>query len=72
MKHFIPRSYYYRVVIEGTEMGFSEVTGLQSEMVTEEVNIGGFNNHVFRLPVRVKHANLVLKRAFNTNLLIMN
>lgn len=69
MEKFIPRSYYYRVTIDGDEMGFSEVTGLQSELVTEEVNVGGWNSHTFKLPIRVKHSNLVLKRAINTKVL---
>lgn len=68
MDNFIPRSYYYEVEISGTKMTFSEVSGLQSELVTEDLAVGGRNDHVFKLPVRVKHQNLVLKRAFNVSL----
>jgi len=68
MDNFIPRSYYYEVEISGMKMTFSEVSGLQSELVTEDLAVGGRNDHVFKLPVRVKHQNLVLKRAFNVSL----
>ena len=68
MNNFIPRSFYYKVDISGTVLTFAEVSGLSSEMVTEELNVGGMNEGVIKLPVRVKHPNLVLKRAFNINM----
>lgn len=69
MENFVPRSFHYSVEIEGYDnLTFTEVSGLQAEMVTEELIVGGRNNNVFKLPVRVKHSNLVLKRAFNTSI----
>ena len=69
MNNFVPRSFHYEVEIDGYEkLTFTEVSGLQAELVTEDLNVGGRNNNVFKLPVRVKHSNLVLKRAFNTSI----
>ncbi|MEO5583031.1 MAG: phage tail protein [Saprospiraceae bacterium] len=69
MNNFVPRSFHYTVDIQGySQLTFTEVSGLQAEMVTEELNVGGRNNNVYKLPVRVKHSNLVLKRAFNTSI----
>ncbi|RUS46156.1 phage tail protein [Cohnella sp. AR92] len=42
--------------------GFSEVTGLESEIVLEEFAEGGQNQFVHRLPGRVRFQPLVLKR----------
>ncbi len=67
MNNFIPRSFYYKVDIAGDILSFAEASGLQSELVTEELNVGGMNEGVYKLPIRVKHPNLVLKRAFNIN-----
>lgn len=37
--------------------------------MTEDLIVGGRNNNVYKLPLRVKHSNLVLKRAFNTKII---
>jgi len=42
--------------------GFSEVTGLSSELEVMEVPEGGLNAYAHRLPVRVKLQPIVLKR----------
>lgn len=42
--------------------GFSEVSGLQVEIETEEYREGGINDYVHKLPKAAKHPNLVLKR----------
>ncbi len=42
---------------------FSEVSGLATELSTEELVEGGENRFVHKLPVRSKFPNLVLKRA---------
>ncbi|PLX24270.1 MAG: phage tail protein [Salinivirgaceae bacterium] len=62
----------YRVSISGIndadEMGFSEISGLTSELETEQVFAGGENNFVYNLPKQVKSSPLVLKRGFfNSN-----
>ena len=48
------------------EARFSEVSGLQMEMETEEVRGGGENRYVHRLPKGAKFQNLTLKRALHT------
>ncbi|MCK5056186.1 MAG: phage tail protein [Candidatus Aminicenantes bacterium] len=42
--------------------GFSEVSGLQAEIETEEYKEGGVNDYVHKIPKAAKYANLVLKR----------
>lgn len=42
--------------------GFSEVSGLESQIETQDFEEGGMNHFVHRLPKRVKYPNLVLKR----------
>jgi phage tail-like protein len=43
---------------------WTEVSGLNVELTTEEVVIGGENRYVQKLPVRAKYPNLVLKRGY--------
>ena len=54
----------FRVEITGVEVaGFSEVSGLQVEIETEEYREGGRNNYIHKLAGPARHpANLVLKR----------
>lgn len=63
----LPVSFYFRVVIQGTpkipDTDFLEVSGLKLEIETEELQEGGENDFLHHLPKRVKHGNLVLKRA---------
>lgn len=42
--------------------GFSEVSGLEMEVDTEDYQEGGVNNYVHKLPKGMKYPNLVLKR----------
>lgn len=42
--------------------GFSEVTGLEVGMETEDYQEGGLNTHVHKLPTPFAHPNLVLKK----------
>lgn len=42
--------------------GFSEVTGLEVEVETEEYEEGGVNHHTHVLPKRVSYSNVTLKR----------
>jgi phage tail-like protein len=55
--------YRFGVEIEGLIVGgFSEVSGLQLEVETEDYHEGGVNNYTHKLPRAAKHPTLVLKR----------
>lgn len=62
-----PVSFYFRVVIQGapkiSDTDFLEVSGLNVEMEVETLQEGGENDFLHQVPKRVKHGNLVLKRA---------
>ena len=45
---------------------FTEVSGLTAELETLTYNEGGRNDRVHKLPTRMKHPNLVLKRGVPT------
>jgi phage tail-like protein len=45
------------------DLRFQEVSGLSAELVTEEFAVGGENGFVYKIPLRTKFPNLVLKRA---------
>lgn len=63
LRPYVLPSYRFLVELHGLEVaGFSEVSGLESEMETEEVMEGGLNGFVHRLPGRIRHQPLVLKR----------
>ena len=67
--NFIPRSFHYSVTIDGfPNLTYTEASDLQSELTTEDVIVVGRNNKVYKQQLRVKHGNLVLKRAFNTKI----
>jgi phage tail-like protein len=46
----------------GADASFQEISGLKVEWTSEEVEEGGQNRFVHKLPLRVRHSNLVLKR----------
>lgn len=48
------------------ETSFVSVSGLESELQTEEVKVGGVNNYNFNLPTNIKFSNLVLTRGIVT------
>jgi phage tail-like protein len=53
----------FLVEIEGLVAGgFSEVSGIQAEIETEDYQEGGVNGYVHKLPKGMKYPNLVLKR----------
>ena len=53
----------YHVEIDGIEhAAFSEASGLQIEIQTEEIVEGGTNNCVYTLPIRAKVGRITLKR----------
>lgn len=61
-----PPAFYFKVVFGEAEnqgdTSFQDVSGISSEIQTEEVIEGGENRFVHHLPKGVKHANLELKR----------
>lgn len=60
--------YRFLVVIDNLEAGgFSEVSGLDAEIETEQVIEGGVNNVVHHLPKRIKYGRLVLKKGICHN-----
>lgn len=56
-------AFYFTVVIDNSndESAFQEVSGIESQIETEEYREGG-NNLVYYLPKSIKHSNLSLKR----------
>ncbi len=57
-------SYYFEVEIEGRVYPFKSCSGLKIEQSVVEVEEGGFNSTVHKLPGRTKYANIVLKMGF--------
>lgn len=61
-----PPAFQFKVVLSATaglaDSGFQEVSGIGSEIDTEEYVEGGENRYVHNLPKAVKHPKLVLKR----------
>jgi phage tail-like protein len=57
-------AFRFRVEIEGLDVaGFSEVTGLESEIEVHEYREGGLNDYIHKFPGAVRYpTNLVLKR----------
>ena len=62
-----PVSFYFKVVFQGApkieDTAFMEVSGLRREMEIVEIQEGGENDYYHQVPRRLKHSNLVLKRA---------
>jgi phage tail-like protein len=44
------------------DASFSEITGLEAKILTEDVREGGQNQFVHRLPIGTKQSNIVMKR----------
>lgn len=61
-----PSAFYFKVVFDGNSDGvdssFQDVSGISSEMSTEDVAEGGENRFVHKLPTAIKQSNLELKR----------
>lgn len=66
MSSYPPSGFHFKVVLSGTrgnsDTSFKEVSGIGSEIETEDVVEGGENRYVYQLPKKVKHPKLVLKR----------
>ena len=59
--------YYFLLGLSGMnplDFRFNKVSGLSTEIETEEIRIGGLNTEMLQLPNRVKHGNLMLERGF--------
>ena len=58
--------FYFKVSFSSTvgsqDTSFKSVSGLNQKLETEEVLEGGENRYVHKLPTKVSHPNLVLKR----------
>ena len=65
-----PSSFYFKVVFTLTggqvDTSFQDVSGISGELNVDEVEEGGENRFVHKLPKKVKHGNLVLKRGIAT------
>ena len=61
-----PSAFYFKVVFSlwagMKDTSFQEVSGITSEIETEQYVEGGENRYVHKLPKGVSHPNLVLKR----------
>lgn len=65
--YYPPLGFHFKVEFPGVGSGdadvrFQEVSGLTAEIGVEELAVGGENRFTYRLPVRAKYSNLVLKR----------
>jgi phage tail-like protein len=57
-------AYYFEVEIQGQVYPFKSCSGLKIEQAVVELEEGGFNGTVHKLPGRTKYANIVLKMGF--------
>ena len=58
----------FLVEVDGVEIGrFMEVSGLQVEIATEDVEEGGQNSFVHKLPGRMTWPNITLRRGITQN-----
>jgi len=58
----IPSFRFVVLFDELPECGFSDCTGLQVELESQEYIEGGMNSHTWKFPTRAKQTNLTLKR----------
>lgn len=63
----IPSCRFYVSFGDGPKAVFTEITGLAMELVVEDVEEGGNNDFVHRLPGRCKVSNITLKRGMTTS-----
>jgi phage tail-like protein len=58
----------FLVEVDGVEIGrFMEVSGLEVSVGVEEIEEGGENNYVHKLPTRMTWPNITLKRGITQN-----
>jgi phage tail-like protein len=68
-EYYPPVSFYFNVVIDNNtnqDTSFQEVSGITAEIRTEEINEGGENRFVYKVPKSVQYPNLILKRGIAT------
>jgi len=66
----LPVTFHFNVDMgsdEGDDIRFQEVNGLTAEISVEELVVGGENMFTYRLPVRAKYNNIILKRGMLKN-----
>jgi phage tail-like protein len=68
----IPSCRFYVAFEGGPKAVFTELTGLAMELAVEDVEEGGNNDFVHRLPGRCKVSNITLKRGMTTSNEFMN
>jgi phage tail-like protein len=67
------QAFNFAVEIEGLLVGgFTEVSGLESDVEIQEYPEGGVNGFVHKLPGRTSHANLVLTRGLTSSSTLWN
>jgi phage tail-like protein len=62
-----PAHRFYVEIAGVLEAVFTEVSGLQLELETQDLEVGGLNETTIRLPGRIKTSNLTLKRGITTS-----
>jgi phage tail-like protein len=61
-------TFHFGIEIDGiTDCLFDEVTGLDAKMEVFEVKEGGLNSHIHKLPGRISHSPITLKRGMTTS-----
>lgn len=65
--YYPPVGFHFKVEVNGkgngdTDLRFQEVSGLSAEITIEELQVGGVNAFSYKLPVKAKYPNLILKR----------
>ena len=75
--YYPPVAFHFKVEILGltpndNDVRFTEVSGLTSELGTEEVAEGGENRFIQKYPTRARYPELVLKRGLLTNSEVIN
>jgi len=71
-KYHPPVGFHFKVTFEGlstiiSDNSFQSVSGLSMDLETEEIAEGGENRFKYKIPVRSKFPNLVLKRGLLVN-----
>lgn len=65
-------SFYFKVVFAdgkfAMDTSFQSVSGISAEITYEDVKEGGLNEKVYKLPTKITHPNLVLKRGITNPL----
>ena len=59
-------AFYFKVAFHGaknkSDTSFQDISGIGSQIETEDYVEGGENRFIYQLPKSIKHSNLVLKR----------